>query len=111
MSLTLQGFVHPIRIDGTGTARVGGTRLTLETVIRSFLAGDTAEEIADAYALPLSDAYATISYYLQHRTEVDEYLRTVETEEARVAQLIQERSNPAALRQKLLARAATTRAG
>jgi uncharacterized protein (DUF433 family) len=112
MSLTLQEFRHPIHVDATGVARVGDTRVTLETVIRRFLLGDTPEEIADAYLLELSDAYASISYYLQHRAEVDGYMREVDADEARVAQVIRERSNPAALRAKLLERqSARHRAG
>jgi uncharacterized protein (DUF433 family) len=106
MNLTLDAIAHPIRVDATGVARIGNTRVTLETVIGKFLAGDTPEEIADAYVLELSDVYATISYYLQHRPQVDSYLKETEAEEARVGQLIAQRSNTAELRQKLLARLA-----
>jgi uncharacterized protein (DUF433 family) len=107
MSLTLQSFLNPIRIDATGVARIGDTRVTLETVIHKFHGGDAPEEIADAYRLDLAQIYATITYYLQHRAQVDEYLRATEAEEGRVARIIVERSNPTALRRKLLARLVT----
>ncbi|MDO8754924.1 MAG: DUF433 domain-containing protein, partial [Anaerolineales bacterium] len=55
--------------------RVGGTRVTLDTVVRAFLRGAAAEEIAQQYpSLSLADVYATISYYLQHRAAVEKYL-------------------------------------
>lgn len=112
MPFTLQTLAHPIRIDAGGVARIGDTRVTLETVVRRFLMGDAPEEIADAYALELSQAYTVISYYLQHRAEVDAYLLAAEAEEARVGRMIGERSRPAELRDKLLARlAARNRAG
>ena len=56
--------------------RVGGTRVRLDTIIHAFNEGATAEEILQQYpALALSDIYATISCYLQHRTSVDAYLQ------------------------------------
>jgi uncharacterized protein (DUF433 family) len=111
-SLNLQHLAHPIRTDANGVARIGDTRVTLETVIGKFLMGDSAEEIADAYLLDLSHVYATISYYLQNRAEVDAYLREGEAEERRILQLIEDRSKSSALRNKLLSRlAASSRSG
>lgn len=104
MPLTLQSLSHPIRMDASGVARVGATRVTLETIVHRFMTGDTPEEIADAYSLDLATVYSTISYYLQHRAEVDVYLRAGEAQESDIAKMIQERSNPVALRSKLLAR-------
>jgi uncharacterized protein (DUF433 family) len=112
MPLQLQNLVNPLRVDETGTVRIGKTRVPLETIIVKFLLGDSAEELADAFSLPLADVYATISYYLQHRAEVDAYLKDVEAQEARVLQMVHERLDHGALRQKLLARAAaSSRAG
>ena len=78
MPLPLHNLQNPLRVDAAGVARVGQTRVTLETVVRRFLAGDTPEEIADAYVLDLSEAYAAVTYFLQHRAEVDDYLRACE---------------------------------
>ena len=111
MALALGALSNPMRVDGNGIVRIGQSRVTLETVVRRFLVGDSPEEIADAYALDLADVYATVSYYLQHRDDVNGYLQSTENEEARVARLIQEKSNPSALRDRLLARLASGNRG
>ena len=65
----------PLETDSDGVVRVGGTRVTLETVVATFLDGATAEEIARQYpSLNLADVYAVISYYLRHTEEVERYL-------------------------------------
>ena len=65
----------PLAIDKNGVVKVGGTRVTLDTVVKAFIRGATAEEIAQQYpSVSLSDIYSTISYYLQNRKEVDKYL-------------------------------------
>ena len=106
MRLSLQNLDSPLRLDANGVVRVGDTRVTLETVIRRFLSGDTPEEISEAYLLTLSHSYSTISYFLQHRTEVYEYLREVENHENEAFQMIERNSNTTALREKLMARMA-----
>ena len=58
--------------------RVGGTRVTLDTVIGAFKRGATPEEIAqDCSAVSLADVYAVIAYYLRHRSEVEATWRGV----------------------------------
>lgn len=75
MALPLTTDPTPLHSDEQGVVRVGGTRVTLVTVIDAYLQGATAEEIATRYdALSLSDVYATIAYYLRHRDEVDSHL-------------------------------------
>jgi uncharacterized protein (DUF433 family) len=90
----------PLETDAEGTVRVRGTRVTLDTVVESFLAG----AIADWFpTVALADAYAVILYYLRHRPEVDAYL----AERGRAADAIRERSeatyDKARLRERLLA--------
>jgi uncharacterized protein (DUF433 family) len=59
-----------------GVARVGGTRVTLDTVIAAFSDGATAEEIAQQYpSLNLADVYYVIGYYLRRPSEVEAHLR------------------------------------
>ena len=66
----------PLEADGEGVVRVGGTRVTLDTVVAAFNEGATAEEIVYQYpSLDLADVYAVIAYYLQRRPEVEAYLR------------------------------------
>lgn len=52
-------------------ARVGGTRVTLDTLVAAFEQGATTEEIAQQYPSPgLADVYSVIGYYLRRRDEV-----------------------------------------
>lgn len=75
MALPLTIDPTPLHVDEHGVVRVGGTRVTLDSVIGAFMEGATAEEIAARYdVLSLSDVYATIAYYLRHRADVDAYL-------------------------------------
>lgn len=88
-----------------GVLRVGKTRVSLDSVIIAFNQGYTPEDILCSYdSLTLPEVYATISYYLQHRTEVDAYLaeRQQKNEELRVAN--EARFNHKGLRERLLAR-------
>lgn len=67
--------VTPLSIEASGTIRVGGTRVTLDSILASFHAGATAEEIAVQFpAVPLADIYHAIGYYLRHTADVDAYL-------------------------------------
>lgn len=53
----------PLTEDAAGGIRVGGTRVTLETVIAVFMAGATAEEIVQRYpSLDLGDVYLVICF-------------------------------------------------
>ncbi|MBI2808010.1 MAG: DUF433 domain-containing protein [Planctomycetes bacterium] len=66
----------PLRLDDTGTIRVGATRVSLDVVLGDYRKGLSAEEIvAELDSLNLADVHFAISYYLRHRTEIDEYLR------------------------------------
>ena len=75
MSLTIDAEPAPLQTDADGVVRVGGTRVTLDTIVTAFQQGGTAEEIAQQYpSVQLSDIYAAIAYYLRHRGEVEAYL-------------------------------------
>ena len=74
-TLQMQPIPLPLTPGKDGVARVSGTRVTLDTLVRAFIRGATAEEIAQQYpSVALSDVYATISYYLQNREDVEKYL-------------------------------------
>lgn len=95
----------PLRTDADGVIRVAGTRVPLETVIRVFETGATAEEIAQDFSvLHLDDVYAVITYYLRHRAEVAEYLRERERVAAEIRQEVERQFPQADLRERLLAR-------
>lgn len=74
MQLPVVADPVPLSQDGP-VIRVAGTRVTLDTIVAAFSRGDSAEEIAEGFSsLELADVYAVLSYYLHHRSEVDEYL-------------------------------------
>jgi len=54
---------------------VAGTRVSLDSIVYSFLEGQTAEAIAQAFpVLTLEQVYGALTYYLAHREQVDAYL-------------------------------------
>lgn len=88
-----------------GVIRIGDTRVSLDSVIIAFNQGSAPEQIVYDYdSLNLSEVYAAISYYLQHREEVDAYLaaRSKQNEELRESN--EARFDQKGLRDKLLAR-------
>lgn len=65
-----------------GVIRIGDTRVSLDSVIIAFNQGSVPEQIVYDYdSLSLSEVYAAISYYLQHREEVDSYLAARQTKQ------------------------------
>ena len=94
----------PLARDVHGVYRVGGTRVTLDLVVRAFNRGATAEEFAQKYdSLRLPDVYQVIGYYLKHAEELAEHLETRAREEERLLTSHPEWS-PKGLRERLLAR-------
>ncbi len=94
----------PLEKDSSGVYRIGGTRVTLDLVVRAFNRGATAEEIVQDYpSLELSDVYQVIGYYLKHSAELVDYLEKREGEEKA---LLEEHSewSPKGLLERLLAR-------
>jgi uncharacterized protein (DUF433 family) len=77
----------PLRTDEDGEIRVGNTRVTLMTIVGCYKRGDTPEEIHEAFsAVALADVYTVIAYYLNHRQEVDDYIRHTEANAERLRQ-------------------------
>jgi uncharacterized protein (DUF433 family) len=94
----------PLAKDAHGVYRVGGTRVTLDLVVRAFNRGATAEEIVQKFpGLELSDVYQVIGYYLKYSAELAEYLRAREFDEKALLTDHPEWS-PAGLRERLMAR-------
>ena len=95
----------PLAMDAQGVIRVGGTRVRLDTVVFAFNEGATPEEIVQQYpSLELADVYAVISYYLQHQTEAEAYLRHRRKQRDQVRRMNEARYDPRGIRQRLLAR-------
>jgi uncharacterized protein (DUF433 family) len=105
MTLAIAIEPVPLELNADGVARVGKTRVTLDTVVTAFLEGATAEEIGEQYpSLQLSDIYSAISYYLRHKAEVDSYLSEHHRQAVAIRQEAEERFNPVGIRERLLSR-------
>ena len=60
---------------------VAGTRISLDSVVRSFQRGSSPETIQGEYPLlKLSHIYGAIAFYLDHKTAVDRYLEDKQRE-------------------------------
>jgi uncharacterized protein (DUF433 family) len=105
MSIHLDAEAPPLALDPDGVIRVGGTRVTLDTVVDAYLHGATADIIAEQYpSLSAADVYTAIGYYLRHRGEVDSYLRDRQAQAERVRQENERRHDPTGVRVRLVAR-------
>ena len=95
----------PIRTDADGVIHVGGTRVTLDTLVAAFDAGATPEEIVQQYpSVTLADAYSVIGYYLRHQAEVRTYLTERQKAGAQVRAENERRFDPTTVRDRLSAR-------
>ncbi|MDT7541116.1 MAG: hypothetical protein QOE33_1020 [Acidobacteriota bacterium] len=85
--------------------RVAGTRVSLDSIVHAFNEGATPEEIAQDFpTLDLAVIYSVIGYYLQNRTEVEQYLEQRKVQRGEVKKEIESRFDPHGLRERLLAR-------
>jgi uncharacterized protein (DUF433 family) len=105
MTLLITPEPTPLETDANGVVRVGGTRVTLDTVVYAFEEGATAEEIVQQYpSLQLADVYAAIGYYLRQRQKVQAYLRGRQQQAEEVRKQNEARFDPHGVRERLLAR-------
>ena len=95
----------PLLTDEAGVLRVAGTRVPLDSVIYAFNEGATPEEIAQDFpTLDLAAIYAVVSYYLQNRPEVEQYLAQRRVQREELKKELEARFNPHGLRERLLNR-------
>lgn len=91
--------------DEAGVLLVAGTRVPLDSIIYSFNEGATPEEIAQNFpTLDLAAIYAVVSYYLQNRPEVEQYLEQRKVQREELKKELQARFNPHGIRDRLMAR-------
>lgn len=103
--ITITSDAVPLRLDAGGVVRVGGTRVTLHTVISAFRDYSSAEEIVHHYpSLKLADVYLVIGYYLNHREEVDAYLGKQEELAEQTRREIEASGDQREFKERLLAR-------
>jgi len=73
---------------------VAGTRISLDSIVYSFNAGQSPEAIQEDFpSLKRAQIYGAIAFYLDHQAEIDKYLEETAREfEANAIQL--QRANP-----------------
>ena len=109
MILSSATEIIPLEVDTHGLVRIGKTRVTLDTVIAAFSDGATAEEIVQQYpSLRLADVYHVIGYYLRRPSEVEAYLQQRRVQADTVRKQNEARFDPQGVRDRLLARRAST---
>ncbi len=105
MSLVVAPEPIPLSTNADGVVRIGGTRVTLDTVVAAFREGATAETITEQYpSLALDQVYTVIGYYIRHQDEVNEYLERRRQAAAQVRQENEARFPPIGIRDRLLSR-------
>ncbi|MEX0702764.1 MAG: DUF433 domain-containing protein [Planctomycetales bacterium] len=105
MTISFSADTVPLRVDAQGVVRVGGTRVTLDTVLAAFVEGAAAEEIVQQYpSLDLADVYQVIGHYLRHAAEIDEYLRQRRDAAETIRRQNEAKFDPEGIRDRLLAR-------
>jgi uncharacterized protein (DUF433 family) len=83
----------------SGKPCITGTRITVADVAMMYLRmGQSLEEIAGTYQLPLAAVYGAMAFYFEHRPEIDQ--RTAEAEAFAEAERAKQ---PSLLQEKLSA--------
>jgi uncharacterized protein (DUF433 family) len=104
--LTLIAETPPLEAR-SGAMRIGGTRVTLDSVVCAFNQGCTANDIQRKFpTLSLAEIYAVVAYYLRHREEIDAYLAQRQAEAEELRREFEEQCPPDDVRERLLARRA-----
>lgn len=75
--LPIEYIVRTPDISG-GQPRIAGSRIRVQDIAVYNNAGWTANTIADELDLTLSQVYAALSYYLDHKDEIDEAIRNAD---------------------------------
>ncbi len=88
-----------------GTIRIIGSRVTLDSIIRHFKLGQTAEQIQHNFpSLNLREIYGAIYYYLENTDSVEQYLTQQQEAAQQGRNFIDSNFDTASLRQRILAR-------
>jgi uncharacterized protein (DUF433 family) len=105
MSIELITDPIPLSRTGEGVIRVGGTRVTLDTLVAAFRDGMTPEGIVEQYpVLRLADVYSAVGYVLSHAEAIDAYLRDRQQVANAVRQENEARHSPVGVRDRLFGR-------
>jgi uncharacterized protein (DUF433 family) len=95
----------PLEADTTGTIRIVGSRVTLDTIVTAFQCGSTSETIAQKFpTIPLADVYQVIAFYLQHQPEIDGYMANRRQEARCLRQTIEQGGDMRGIRARIQSR-------
>ncbi len=107
MTLSIRSEPVPLTVTSDGVVWVGGTRVSLDTVIAVFKQGTTPEDIVQRYpSLKLGDIYASLAFYFNHQAEVEAYLQQRQQNAQEVRHTNEARFNAQALQVRLRERGA-----
>jgi uncharacterized protein (DUF433 family) len=85
----------PLETDSDGVLRVANTRVTLSTLIAFYNAGQTPQQLHEAFpTVSLTAIYTIIAYYLSNRDAVDDYMRQIEIEAEAIRRKIEASYTP-----------------
>jgi len=100
----------PFEAGRDGVMRISGMRATLDTISAAFWAAQSLKKPHSAIpSAPLADVYRVLSYCLRRSSEIQSYLDRRRVEAERVRMENESRSDPADIRQRLMARIASGR--
>jgi uncharacterized protein (DUF433 family) len=73
MAIALDRYIETTPDIRGGRPRIADTRITVADIVIMYLRlGQSLEEIAGKYDLPLAAVYAAMAYYYDHQTELDQ---------------------------------------
>ena len=94
----------PLTTTKNGVIRIAGTRIGLDIVVEEYNAGMSPEEIVYNYpSLSLADTYAVITYYLLHKSDVDQYIEQLNRQAEQIRQSVETQYGLNDVRQRLIA--------
>lgn len=105
--------VVPLSMRQDGTIHVIGSRVTLDTVISRYKAGDSPEAIREGFpTLTLAQIHGVLQYYHEHRDDMEAYLRRREENAREVERERRSADDPREdLREMLIRRRASKTSG
>jgi uncharacterized protein (DUF433 family) len=102
---SLQSLPTDLRLDSSGTIRVGRSRVTFDLVVEQFEEGASAEDIVARFTtLDLPSVYSAIAWYLHHRGKAAEYLAARKAKSDANRTEVERRWPSNGLRERLLTR-------
>ena len=104
-TLAIEPARPPLTRNDDGAFLIGESRGTLDTLVRAFKTGATAEQIAQQYPSPaLEDIYTTIGFDLRNPDAAEDYLKQRDEFRAKVQHENEARFDPNGIRDRVMAR-------